>query len=423
MVSMWNRSRSIGLIASAVVLLGLVFGAGLIMGIRMPGESKIVGLVSKEPVVPKKEVDFGTFWDAWGLVEQKYVDRDALDHQKMVYGAVSGLVKSLGDPYTVFFPPEEHKDFQNEIRGEFEGVGMEVGMRKNILTVVAPLKGTPAERAGVLSGDKIVRINDTSTADLSVEEAVRLIRGPRGTTVKLTMLRNGQDEPKIIEVTRELINIPVIDTESKATAIAKGDGGAAKKTIEDSEVFVIRLYNFSESSAFRFRDALRAMISENKKKLILDLRNNPGGYLESAVDMASWFLPQGTPIVSEQFAHDEKRVHRSYGYNVFKELDVIILVNQGSASASEILAGALRDHGIAKLVGEKTFGKGSVQELIPLTSDTSVKITIAKWVTPKGQALSDGGLTPDYEVKPSKEDIEAGRDPVMEKAINVLKGK
>ena len=420
---MRSKLKNIGLTLVMLAILGAVFGTGLYVGVQMPAESKIAGLINKQPTAPiADDVSFAPFWQAWSIIEQKYVDREKLNHQTMMYGAVSGLLDSIGDPYTMFFPPRENKEFQNEIKGEFEGVGMEVGIRKNILTVISPLKGTPAEKAGILPGDKIVRIDDTSSADLSIEEAVRLIRGPRGSVVKLTVLHNGDEQPTIISVTRGVITIPTIDVESTAATFAKVGENETKKIAEDPEVFVIRLYNFSESSAFRFRDALRRMISENKKELILDLRNNPGGYLESAVDMASWFLPQGKTVVTEQYGQQgSERVHRSYGYNVFKELKMVILVNQGSASAAEILAGALRDHGIAQLIGEKTFGKGSVQELIPLTSETSLKVTIAKWVTPKGQALSEGGLEPDIAVKPTKEEIAAGRDPVMEKAIEILR--
>lgn len=418
---MWNQNKFFWVAISVVLLLG-VFGAGLYMGANIPSEGRVFNVLHKTPTIPPpREIDFAPFWQALNELEDKYVDIDSVEAQKMVYGAISGLFKSTGDPYTVFFPPKENKEFQTEIKGEFEGVGMEIGIRKGILTVIAPLKDTPAEKAGIKSGDKILKIDDEASAELSVEEAVGLIRGPHGTKVKLTILRNGEDETKTIEVERAVIKIPVIDTETGKT-VAKVDGQPGKET-DLGDIFVIRLYNFSEDSVLRFRQALREMILNGKTKLILDLRNNPGGYLEAAVDISSWFLPQGEIVVTEDFGKKaEKRHHRSKGYDIFKKLPMVILVNQGSASASEIVAGALRDHGIAKLVGEKTFGKGSVQEFLPLTADTSVKITVAKWLTPKGDQISEKGLAPDVEVKIEKSDIESKRDPQMEKAVEILKG-
>ena len=409
--------RKLGLLVGALFVIALVFFAGFSAGVSAPAESKLVGILHKQPdVAIQEEVDFEPFWQAWSTVQDKYVGIDKVKRQDMVYGAIAGLTKSLDDPYTVFFPPEESKDFQNSIKGSFEGVGMEVGLRKNIVTVIAPLKGTPADRAGILAGDKIIRIGATSTQDFSVEDAVRLIRGPRGTKVKLTLLRNGEDESRVIEIMRDVINMPIINTDRSAIA-----GSGDKKIDIPDDIFVIQLSNFSESSPERFRDALREMVSGGQGKMILDLRNNPGGYLEASVQIASWFLPPGEVIVQEDYGKNNKRLHHSYGYNLFRDLPMVILVNQGSASASEILAGALRDHGIAKLVGEKTFGKGSVQEVVPLTEDTTLKVTVAKWLTPKGQALSDGGLDPDFEVKPTKEDMESGRDVVLQKGVELLK--
>lgn len=371
----------------------------------------------------KQRIDFEPFWNAWEIVDEKYVDSEKLEKKDMMYGAISGLLESLKDPYSVFFTPDELKEFEIEINGEFEGVGMEVGIRKNILTVIAPLKGTPAEKAGVESGDKILRIDESSTADMSIEEAVRLIRGPRGTEVKLTVLRNGEEATKTITVTRDIIRIPVLDTEIQSSKQANSLN-SEKKQQDLKDIFVIKLYNFSTDSTLRFRQALREFIDSGKQKLILDLRNNPGGFLEAAVDISSWFLKQGETVVIEDFGGKKaEKIHRSKGYDIFDNLPMIVLVNKGSASASEIVAGALQDHGIAKIVGEKTFGKGSVQELVPLTQDTSIKITIAKWLTPKGQSISEGGLTPDFEVEikteTKTEDIE--KDPIMEKALELLK--
>jgi carboxyl-terminal processing protease len=280
---------------------------------------------------------------------------------------------------------------------------MEIGIRDNLLTIIAPLKGTPAEKAGVKAGDKILKIDDVVTADMTIDEAVRLIRGERGTKVALSIFREGEKEPFQIEIVRDVIEIPVLETEQK-------EGG----------VFVIKLYNFSARSTIAFRQALREMINSKSSKLVIDLRGNAGGYFESAVDIASWFLPMGEVVARERFGDGREYLYRSKGYNIFNNLSLAILINQGSASASEILAGALREHGKATLVGEKTYGKGSVQELISINNGSSLKLTIARWLTPEGKSISENGLDPDIEVKLTKEDIEADRDPQMEKAIEIL---
>ena len=418
-----NWLKKSGWLVTAAIVLAVVFSIGFYSGLKTSPESQVAKILNTTPQISanREEVDFSEFWHAWNTTEGKYVNIDKVKRQDMVYGAISGMVKALGDPYSVFFNPEESKIFKSAIEGEFEGVGMEIGIRKEILTVVAPLKNSPAERAGIRAGDKILKIDDKITPDLSVEEAVKLIRGPKGTKVKLTIARNGEEESRVIEIERDVIKIPIIGTETKEVVVQK-NGGKTEKDLGD--IFVIRLYNFSENSPENFRRALREMIEKNRGKLIIDLRNNPGGFLEAAVDMASWFLPQGDIVVTENYGgRGENKIHRSRGYNIFKNLPMVVLVNQGSASASEILAGALKDHGKAKLIGEKTFGKGSVQEFLPLTADTSIKITVAKWLTPNGYSISEGGLAPDIEIKPTKEDIAAERDPVMEKAIEILKAQ
>ena len=284
---------------------------------------------------------------------------------------------------------------------------MEVGVRDGILTVIAPLKDTPAYRAGIKAGDKIFKIDGEETLNLSVDEAVRLIRGKGGTKVTLVVFRGEQKEPIEVVIERGVIDIPVLDSEWK------------------DNIFILRLYNFSANSHENFRDAIRQFISnKNKnKKMILDLRGNPGGFLGSSVDIASWFLEAGKVVVKEDFGgRQEDTVHRSKGYNVFdKDFEMIVLINEGSASASEILAGALQEYGIAKLVGSRSFGKGSVQELINVTPDTSFKVTVARWVTPEGHSISLEGLTPDIEVLMTDADFESGNDPVLEKALEILR--
>ncbi len=407
----------------ALLIIGAVFYAGFYSGkTARPAIEKITALEGKEtPPALAALADFSPFWRVWSVLDDKFVTvATSTTPEEKVWGAISGLVNSLKDPYTVFLPPEDAKLFESEIAGNFEGVGMEIGIKDEILTVIAPLKGTPAERAGVLPGDKILKINNEPSAGMKVEQAVKLIRGKRGTEVFLTLQRNGKREPLEIKIIREVIDIPTIETEVRSGKVAQGTPDAPAPRSDG--VFVIKLYNFSANSPRVFRDALRTFAKTGGDKLLIDLRGNPGGFLEAAVDIASWFLPAGTVIVTEDYGKKgENRIHRSRGYNVFTEqLKLIILVNNGSASASEILAGALREHGKARIVGGKTFGKGSVQELVKITPDSALKVTVARWLTPNGVSISDGGLLPDIEVKLSPEDIEKKRDPQMERAIELL---
>lgn len=387
-------------------LIGLIIGVGA-----------TITFVTVSPLASttgaQSEVDMSLFWDAWRVLDEKYVPASTTtkvtDNEK-VWGAIAGLAASYGDPYTTFFPPEENAAFQEEISGNFEGVGMEVDIKDDTLTVVTPLKNSPAERAGVKPGDKIASINGTPSVGLSVEQAVKKIRGPQGTEVKLDIVRDGEQ----LELTliRDVIQIPTIDTK-----ILGSDGERVQKG-----VFVISLYNFSAVSAVEFRKALKEFIASGSDKLIIDLRGNPGGYLDAAVDMSSWFLPLGAPVVREDFGgNKEEGVYRSRGYSGWKKNpEIVVLINKGSASASEILAGALKDHGVATLVGDQSFGKGSVQELVPLRGGTSLKVTIARWLTPNGVSISGGGLTPDVVVK---DDNKAEGDEQLLAALKVLFGE
>ena len=400
-----QRKKKAILVISAFIIIGASFSLGVAIGYNQHTElEKVLGVSNQSDAIGEK-VDFGPFWTVWRTVENQYALPENIKRQEMVWGAISGLLKSLNDPYTVFFPPEEKKMFESEVRGNFEGVGMEIALEKGILTVIAPIKGTPAFNAGIKAGDKILKIDDKPTADLSVEEAVKLIRGERGTSVRLTILSKGSEKSREVTVIRDTIRVPILETEKIG-----------------SDVFVIKLYNFSERSAFEFRLGLRQFVSSGAKGLVIDLRNNPGGYLDSSVDIASWFLATGEPVLREKYRDGKERVHRSRGYNAFPNIAMVVLVNEGSASASEILAGALRDNGKAKLVVAKKFGKGSVQEVVPITPDTSLKITVARWLTPKGEDITKSGITPDYEVKMTPEDHEKKRDPQLDKALEVLKG-
>lgn len=345
------------------------------------------------------DAQLAPFWKVWKILDEKHVNAASTTSQDKIWGAIKGLASSENDPYTVFFPPVESEQFKNDITGNFEGVGMEIGIKDNVLTVVAPIKGSPAERAGVKSGDKILKINDQITNDLGVEKAVRLIRGPRGTSVRISIYREGIVGTIEKTLVRDVIEIPTIETEKK------------------NGVFIIRLFSFTSQAPDLFRKALREFIAADTNKLIIDLRSNPGGYLDAAWDIASWFLPAGKIVVTEDFGKNgSPDIYRSKGYNIFSSnLKLIILIDQGSASASEILAGALREHGVATLVGSKSYGKGSVQELITITPETSLKVTVARWLTPQGHNLSSNGLVPDVEVAAT-----STSDTALAKAIEIL---
>ncbi|MBL7045898.1 MAG: S41 family peptidase [Parcubacteria group bacterium] len=399
-------------LATGVIVVALV-GIAFLIGLYAGGNNSDSNayLDAEQP----QSVDLKPVWKVWNLLSEKYAAATTtvvVTDQTRVWGMIQGLTDSLGDPYTVFLPPAESELFESDISGNFEGVGMEIGLRDKILTVIAPLKGTPAYNSGIKSGDKILRIDDTETSGLSIDRAVKLIRGERGTEVTFTIFRDGTSEPLTIGVIRDVIEIPTINVSQSEGAGLRDDG-----------IYVIALYNFSAISQNLFREALRSFINSGSNKLILDLRGNPGGFLGAAVDMASWFLPTGKVVVSENFGDERKaNVHRSRGYNIFNDnLKLAILVNGGSASASEILAGALSEHGKAILVGERTFGKGSVQELIKITDDTSLKVTVARWLTPDGKSISDGGLTPDIVVELDGDKFVDGIDTQLEAAAEYLK--
>ncbi len=389
----------------AVLLIVGFFGLGVYIGFnKRPAIEKVISVSNKETAV-ETTADFAPFWKTWNLIKEKYPHSDEITDQERVYGAISGLVGSLNDPYSVFFDPDETKAFQEDISGNFGGVGMEVDIKDKVLTVIAPLKNTPADKAGIKSGDKIIKIDSTITADLSIENAIKLIRGEKGTPVTLTIIRDGYNEPIEVKVVRDTISMPTLDTEMRK------DG-----------IFVIKLYSFTGDSTNLFRNAIKKFADAKTDKLLLDLRGNPGGYLDAAIDVSSWFLAGGKAVVIEDSGDSaNQKVFRSKGYDVFNDkLKFVILIDGGSASASEIVAGAMQDHHKAKLVGSQSFGKGSVQEVVDVTPDTILKITVAKWLTPNGNSISQKGLTPDYKVEFTKADYDAKKDPQLDKAVELL---
>lgn len=371
-------------IFGTLVLAAIIFLGGVYVGYgNRPAFAKVTSLVHTTTDPTATTADFSAFWNAWQLVSKNFAPSATATKttdQDHIYGAIQGMVASFGDPYTTFFPPSENNQFQAQIAGSFSGIGIQIGQKNGLLTVIAPLKGTPAEAAGIKSGDVIVKIDTINTSTLTIDQAVSMIEGKNGTTVTLTLAREGTATPIVLTITRQTINLPTVDTETRS----------------DKGTFIIHLYTFSANSATLFKQALNSYLASGYHNLLLDLRGNPGGYLDAAVQIGSEFIPQGETIVKE-IGKDPKdiTVHASTGPVVFPKGDrLIILADQGSASAAEILAGALSQQGIGTLAGQQTFGKGSVQQVIPLTNDTSLKVTIAHWYTPDGTSISEKGLTP-----------------------------
>ncbi len=376
-----------------------------------------VSIIGKEP--PKSiNVDFKLFWDTWDLLTREYLDKKALDPQKLFYGAISGMVSSLGDPYTYFLPPEQQKSTKEELNGSFEGVGIQLGFNKEKrLVVVTPLSGTPAERSGIKPEDVIVKIEEKDTQNMSLPEAVKLIRGPKGSKVNLTIFREGEEETRLFTLTRETIIVKSVEVSYRDTSGASG-------TKIGEKVALIKLSRFGERTKEEWESAVSDIISKNPRAIILDVRNNPGGFLEGAVFIVSEFLPDGDVVLQENGSGQR------ISFKVNKEgkltkLPMVVLINKGSASASEIVAGALQDRKRAKLVGETSFGKGTIQEAQDLPGNTGIHITVAKWLTPDGRWVNDTeGLEPDVKVESPKakegEKEDKTLDPQLEKALELL---
>lgn len=399
MVGFGKKLLFIFIIIAIAGSFGIGFSLGKIQGRQIP----IAGIINLEEGKPA-DVDFSLFWSAWNAVQEKFVDRDTLNYEDLVFGAIAGMVDALEDPYTVFMNPRDAKKFLEDISGFFEGVGMEIGIRSEQLQVIAPLQGTPAKRAGLRAGDRILKIDDTFTRSLNIDEAVSLIRGEKGTIVTLSILREGWDAPQDFEIQRAVIEIPSLEWEMK-----------------EGNVAYVKLFQFSEKAERDFQRAVSEFIEMGADRLVLDLRNNPGGFLEVAQGLAGWFLERGSIVTIEDFGNGiEEKVYKAKGSALLIEYPVVILINEGSASASEILAGALRDNRGIQLVGQQSFGKGSVQELDRLRDGSSLKVTVAHWLTPNRILIQEKGLEPDVVVELTEEDFEKELDPQLEKAIEMV---
>jgi carboxyl-terminal processing protease len=347
------------------------------------------------------ELDFEQFWDLWETVEDRYV-RQPVDQKKMFYGAMMGVVASLGDPHSVYLPPDETEEFAKELSGKFEGIGAEIGVKQGNIVIIAPLAASPAEKAGLLPGDQVLAIDGVDTFGMTLDDAVGRIRGDKGTKVKLLVQRAKKPEPLTFEIIRDTIVIQSVKLSSA-------------KSPQGKRLAVIKVSHFNGDTHDKFLDAVSQIRVQEIDGLVLDLRNNPGGFLDTSIRMLGEWTP-GEIVVSERYSDGRKDDSRASGRGRLKDLKTVVLVNGGSASASEIMAGALRDLGKATIIGTRTFGKGSVQDLIDFRDGSSVKLTIAEWLTPAGVNINQDGIAPDHLVERTEEDYDADRDPQMDAA-------
>ncbi|MBP6886340.1 MAG: S41 family peptidase [Candidatus Pacebacteria bacterium] len=401
-------------IFSILIALGIGYGAGYIYFQKQNTASvdAIIKQVINKDQGKSDAVDFNLFWQVWDKLHARFVDKDSLETQKLVYGAISGMVQSAGDPYTVFFEPVTSKKFQEQVSGAFSGVGMEIGMRDNLITVISPLKDSPAMKAGIVSGDVVIKVDATDTEHLTVEEAVNLIRGKQGTHVVLTVLREGADDKLTFDIIRDTIKIHAVEWR-----------------MLDNKIAYMQITSFNANVDEEFVRAAKELSEAGAERLIIDVRNNPGGLLDSAVHIAGWFLKNGSVVVSEHFSNGTIDELRTNGNSKLATIPTALLMNGGSASAAEILAGALHDVRNIELVGEKTFGKGSVQQVEEFYNGSSLKVTIAKWYTPNGVNISKMGIEPTVVVPMTPAEYKekgwqfgmVGKDPQLDKAIEVVR--
>lgn len=399
---------------AVILLIGLVlvtasFSSGWLLGdqhgvrsVVPDGEGRVLNQGSLS-VSASDDVDFQQFWDVWNLVKEQYY-RQPVSDKDLFYGALEGMVAGAGDPYTVYFNPEEARSFQDALSGTFSGIGAEIGQRDGQLVVVAPLPDSPALGAGIRSGDSIWAIDGTETAGMSVEQAVTLIRGEEGTDVVLTISHDGLNEAEDVTITRGIITIDSVKWE-----------------MTDDGIAVISIFEFNDDTGPLFNAAMNELLSKSAKGIVLDLRSNPGGLLASAIDIAgAWIGYQ--PVVLEK---EQSDIHTFSGVSAprLQGIPTVVLVDGGSASASEIVAGALQDYGYATVVGTQTFGKGSVQDYRTLPDGSAVKVTIAEWNTPKGRSINSTGITPDLIVEYTQDDANEQRDPQKEAALEALRAE
>lgn len=402
----WLKIHSPAYLLLGVTLIVVIFYSGFAVG-EVAGARSVVPAGEGQVVVGdgqltglSDDVDFGTYWDVWNLVKDSYVHQPVSD-QGLFYGSLEGLMESLDDPYSVFFDPATAEEFNQELSGKFFGIGAEIGQKDDVIVVIAPLSGEPAAKAGIMAGDQILAIDGQDTFGFSVNEAVLKIRGEEGTTVTLTVLHPGATETNEITITRAEITVDSVSWE-----------------IRDDGIAVIEVSMFNEDTTALFQQAVQEMLTANVKGVVIDLRNNPGGLLNEAISLASFWIDSQTVVIEKDL--EGEHPFNATGTARLVGLPTVVLVNGGSASASEILAGALQDYKVATVIGEQTFGKGSVQQYYEYEDGSAVKITVAEWLTPLGRSINKVGITPDQIVEFTIEDYNAGKTPQLDAAIDYL---
>lgn len=360
-------------------------------------------VLNQEEAAKYKNVDFQLIFQLWQLIKDDYLDKAEVTESQLFYGAMTGSVASLNDPYSIFLNPTQAKEFEQELAGNFEGIGAEIGVKNNVLTIISALPNSPAQKAGLRSKDQILAIDNFDTASLTLDQAIGLIRGKSGTVVSLIIKRPAETELIEFKITRAKIEITSVEWQ-----------------ILKNNIAYLKISNFNQETINKFKIAVNNILLNNPKGIILDLRNNPGGYLDTAIEIASYWVEEGA-IVEEDYRDPAKNIkYYARGSAKLKEIKTVALVNGGAASASEIIAGALQDYQLATIVGEKTFGKGTIQDLKALADGSAVKLTIAHWLTPNGQSIEENGITPDIEVELTKADYDNDQDPQLDKAIEIL---
>jgi len=392
-----------------ILLILLSFFIGILFG-GLAGQDKLADNTYGDltnvdiPAYLSQDVNFALFWQIWDLVKEKYLHQDEIHDLDLFYGALAGSVAALQDPYSVFFNPEIADKFTEELSGRFEGIGAEIGIKDGRLTIIAPLPDTPAEQAGIRAGDKIYAIDDLDTTGMSTDRAVNLIRGEKGTEVVLLVVHKESTEPIEITIIRDTININSVQWEMKEDKIA-----------------YIRVTHFNSDTGRRFKEMVNAALLQGAERVVLDLRNDPGGFLDIAVELGGYWIDNDVMVQEIFFDSSRNKNYLTSGRAILAGLPTVVLVNGGSASASEILAGALQDHGLATVIGEQTFGKGSVQELETLSDGSAIKITVAEWHTPLGRTIDKEGIEPDIIVEFDEEVYNNDGDNQLEEAMRIVK--
>lgn len=400
-----HKDSSIPKVLGLIVLVIFVFTLGWNVGVNRAYQKQSINNVN-EVLTPYGEteiVNMDLFWSTWDLLNRKYVEPHSLKSQELIYGAISGMVNAIGDPYTSFMTPKENKEFQDSLEGTLEGIGAELTLKHGLLTVVSPLKNSPSKKAGLQPEDIIYKIDGELSEEMTLEQAVMKIRGEKGTKVTLTIIRKNNLEPIDISITREKININSVEWKIK------------------DQIAIIEINQFGNNTKKEFSKAIMKILNERPIGIILDLRYNGGGYLEGAVDITSEFIEKGEVVTIKKRNPEEDEIIFVNEQARAVNLPLAVLINKGSASASEIVAGAIQDHERGIIIGETSFGKGTVQEVENLLGGSSLRITIAKWFTPNGNNISEVGITPDIEIERNAEDYENGNDPQLETAMEHIK--